>query len=226
VVAGAGFDWMLLDMEHSANDLPQIVDQLRAAKAAPPSLSCGCPGTRRSWYKRVLDQGARSLLFPFVQSAEEARRAVAATRYPPDGIRGVPGGLARHAVRPHPDYFKRAAAELCVIARSRPARRSLPSRRSRRSRRRRRVHRARRLSADFGHPNNWHGPRSGRDHRRRTENPAAGKWQASCPRGRRIAAKVSAPGLFVARPAAMARHPGRHSERSSSCTKRPAPLSK
>jgi 4-hydroxy-2-oxoheptanedioate aldolase len=65
--------------------------------------------------KRVLDQGARSLLFPFVQSADEARRAVAATRYPPNGIRGVAGVSRATRYGRIPDYFKRAHTELCVL---------------------------------------------------------------------------------------------------------------
>jgi 4-hydroxy-2-oxoheptanedioate aldolase len=65
--------------------------------------------------KRLLDIGARSLLFPFVQSAEEARRAVAATRYPPDGIRGFAGTTRANRYGRVKDYAKRAAEEICVL---------------------------------------------------------------------------------------------------------------
>src|SRR6266581_4908523 len=106
VVAGAGFDWILLDMEHSANDLPEIVHHLRAAQGgtAEPIM-----------VKRVLDVGAQSLLFPFVQSADEARRAVAATRYPPNGIRGVAGLTRANRYGRVKDYAKRVEDELCIL---------------------------------------------------------------------------------------------------------------
>src|SRR5260221_3954471 len=67
------------------------------------------------WVKRVLDGGAQTLLLPFVQNAEEAKRAVAFTRYPPDGIRGVAGAHrgSRHGTVP--DYLKTAAQEICVM---------------------------------------------------------------------------------------------------------------
>jgi 4-hydroxy-2-oxoheptanedioate aldolase len=115
VVAGAGFDWFLLDMEHSPNDLPQIVDQLRAAEGGTAEPVVRVPWNEPIAVKRVLDQGARSLLFPFVQSTDEARRAVAATRYPPNGIRGVAGVSRATRYGRIPDYFKRAHTELCVL---------------------------------------------------------------------------------------------------------------
>jgi len=65
--------------------------------------------------KRLLDQGARSLMFPYVQTAEEARRAVAATRYPPQGIRGFAGMSRATAYGRRPDYHHRSAEEVCVI---------------------------------------------------------------------------------------------------------------
>src|SRR3954468_1212747 len=115
VVAGAGFDWFLLDMEHSANDLPEIVSQLRAAEGGTAEPIVRVPWNEPIAVKRVLDQGARSLLFPFVQSAEEARRAVAATRYPPNGIRGVAGVSRATRYGRIPDYFARAHNEICVL---------------------------------------------------------------------------------------------------------------
>src|SRR5882672_5307177 len=114
-VAGAGFDWFLLDMEHSANDLPEIVSQLRAAEGGTAEPIVRVPWNEAVVVKRVLDQGARSLLFPYVQSAEEARRAVAATRYPPDGIRGVAVVHRANRYGRVKDYHTRANAEMCVL---------------------------------------------------------------------------------------------------------------
>src|SRR5437868_7119721 len=115
VVAGAGFDWVLLDMEHSANDLAEIVSQLRAAEGGTAEPIVRVPWNEPVVVKRVLDQGARSLLFPFVQSADEARRAVAATRYPPKGIRGVAGTVRANRYGRVADYINRAADEICVL---------------------------------------------------------------------------------------------------------------
>jgi 4-hydroxy-2-oxoheptanedioate aldolase len=65
--------------------------------------------------KRILDVGARSLLVPFVQNAEEARRAVAATRYPPQGIRGVSVAPRANLYGRVPNYHRSAHAEICVL---------------------------------------------------------------------------------------------------------------
>src|SRR6185312_5674830 len=115
VAAGAGFDWLLLDMEHSPNELPDIAHHLRAAEGGTAEPVVRVPWNEPVIVKRLLDLGARSLLFPFVQSAEEARRAVAATRYPPHGIRGFAGRTRANRYGRVPDYAKRAASEICVL---------------------------------------------------------------------------------------------------------------
>ncbi len=89
VLGLAGFDWLLLDGEHAPNDVLSFIPQLMALKD-----SVSAPVVRPQWndtveIKRLLDAGFYNFLIPFVQSAEEARRAVAATRYPPAGVRGV-----------------------------------------------------------------------------------------------------------------------------------------
>src|SRR5512134_95827 len=94
VVAGAGFDWLLLDCEHAPNDLESLLSQLQAAAPYPVSPVVRVPWNDTVTIKRVLDIGAQSLLVPYVQNADEARRAVAALRYPPAGVRGV-GGTTR-----------------------------------------------------------------------------------------------------------------------------------
>ncbi|MEY4645019.1 MAG: hypothetical protein RLZZ596_1850 [Pseudomonadota bacterium] len=115
VIAGAGFDWILLDTEHSPNDLESVLSQLQAC--APYESH---PIVRVAWndavlIKRYLDAGAQSLLIPFVQNAEEARAAVAATRYPPQGIRGVAGATRATRFGRIQGYAKRAHEELCVL---------------------------------------------------------------------------------------------------------------
>ena len=115
VIAVAGFDWILLDTEHSPNDLESVLSQLQAC--APYESH---PIVRVAWndavlIKRYLDAGAQSLLIPFVQNADEARAAVAATRYPPQGIRGVAGATRATRFGRIQGYAKRAHEELCVL---------------------------------------------------------------------------------------------------------------
>jgi 4-hydroxy-2-oxoheptanedioate aldolase len=115
VIAGAGFDWILLDTEHSPNDLESVLTQLQAAAPYPSH-----PVVRVAWndmvtIKRVLDIGAQSILVPYVSNAEEARNAVAYTRYPPSGVRGVAGATRATRFGRIKDYAKRAHNELCVL---------------------------------------------------------------------------------------------------------------
>src|SRR5688572_33462363 len=85
VIAGAGFDWILLDSEHSPNDLENLLTQLQAAAPYPTHPVVRVPWNDMVNMKRVLDIGAQSLLIPYVSTADEARAAVAHTRYPPGG---------------------------------------------------------------------------------------------------------------------------------------------
>jgi 4-hydroxy-2-oxoheptanedioate aldolase len=113
--AQLGFDWLLLDTEHSPNEPSQVVAQLQAMAALPAE-----PIVRPAWndmvlVKRWLDFGAQTLLFPYVQNAEEAARAVSYTRYPPHGVRGVSGSSRAAAYGLIPDYFAKVQDEICVI---------------------------------------------------------------------------------------------------------------
>jgi 4-hydroxy-2-oxoheptanedioate aldolase len=115
MVAGAGFDWLLLDTEHSPNDLESVLTQLQAAAAYPSAPVVRVPWNDMVAIKRVLDIGAQSLLIPYVQNPDEARAAVAATRYPPAGVRGVAGTTRATRFGRIKDYAKRAHEELCVL---------------------------------------------------------------------------------------------------------------
>ena len=115
VIAGAGFDWLLLDQEHSPNDLESVLSQLQAAAAYKSHPVVRVPWNDMVTIKRMLDAGAQSLLIPYVCTAEEAKAAVAYTRYPPAGVRGVAGTTrATHFGRVK-DYGKRAHEEICVL---------------------------------------------------------------------------------------------------------------
>lgn len=91
-IAGlAGYDWLLLDGEHAPTSLPLMAAQLQALNGSPVAI-VGRPAENNVvMIKQLLDVGFYNLLIPFVESGDDARKAVAATRYPPEGIRGVAG---------------------------------------------------------------------------------------------------------------------------------------
>jgi 4-hydroxy-2-oxoheptanedioate aldolase len=115
VIAGAGFDWILLDCEHSPNDLENLLTQLQAAAPYATHPAVRVPWNDMVTIKRVLDIGAQSLLVPYVSTAEEARQAVSFTRYPPAGVRGVAGTTRATRFGRVKDYAKRAHDELCLL---------------------------------------------------------------------------------------------------------------
>ncbi|MDY0910578.1 HpcH/HpaI aldolase family protein [Microbacterium sp. CFBP9034] len=97
ICAGAGLDWLLIDMEHSPNGLESALAQLQAVAAYPVTPVVRVPIGDVVTLKQVLDIGAQNILVPMVSSAEEAATLVAAVRYPPRGGRGVGSALARSA---------------------------------------------------------------------------------------------------------------------------------
>lgn len=117
VLADAGFDWVLLDTEHSPNELPLVqaqLDGIAYGKGTTEAI------VRPAWndmvlIKRYLDVGARTLLIPYVQNVEEAQRAVTSLRYPPQGLRGVSGCTRANRYGRTPDYFKRVHDEVCLL---------------------------------------------------------------------------------------------------------------
>ncbi len=115
VVAPAGYDWVLLDMEHSPNDLSSVLGQLQVFASTPTTAIVRPEWNDPVLVKRLLDIGAPGLLFPMVQSVEEAERAVASTRYPPRGIRGVSGSTRANAFGRTSDYFAQVEEETTVI---------------------------------------------------------------------------------------------------------------
>ncbi len=114
-VAPAGYDWVLCDMEHSPNDLQNLLGQLQAFAASSSTAIVRVPWNDPVMVKRLLDIGPPGLLFPMIQSADEARQAVAATRYPPRGIRGVAGTTRANAFGRITDYYERVEDELAVL---------------------------------------------------------------------------------------------------------------
>jgi 4-hydroxy-2-oxoheptanedioate aldolase len=115
VIAGAGFDWILLDSEHSPADIENLLRQLQAAAAYPSHPVVRVPWNDMVAMKRVLDVGAQSLLVPYVSTAAEARSAVSFTRYPPAGVRGVAGTTRATRFGRVKDYARRAHEEICLL---------------------------------------------------------------------------------------------------------------
>jgi 4-hydroxy-2-oxoheptanedioate aldolase len=139
IISDSGFDWILLDTEHSPNEIPDLVTQLQAVQRGTAT-----PIIRPAWNdavlaKRALDIGAQTLLFPYVQSVEEAKRAVASTRYPPQGIRGVSVAARASRYGRVPGYLNQGKCGDLRAGTGRNARRARPDRRNRRRRRDRRC---------------------------------------------------------------------------------------
>tara|TARA_R110002049_G_scaffold23781_5_gene84582 strand:- start:33691 stop:34464 length:774 start_codon:yes stop_codon:yes gene_type:complete len=115
IVAHAGYDWVMLDMEHSPNELGSLLGQLQAFEGSDTTAL-----VRPDWndpvkVKRLLDLGAPGLLFPMVQNVEEARAAVAACRYPPRGIRGVAGTTRANRFGRITDYYAEVENQTAIL---------------------------------------------------------------------------------------------------------------
>ncbi|MEM7652369.1 MAG: HpcH/HpaI aldolase/citrate lyase family protein [Pseudomonadota bacterium] len=115
IAAHSGFDWVLIDMEHAPNDVAHVLEHLRAVVGGSASPIVRPPWNDQIIIKRLLDIGVKTFLIPYVQSAEEARAAVAATRYPPDGVRGIASNSRANDWGRSIGYFGRANDEICVL---------------------------------------------------------------------------------------------------------------
>ncbi len=115
ILAGCGYDWMMIDTEHSTAGPAEVINFLRTLAPYPVS-----PVVRPGWnnpveIKKLLDAGAQSLLIPYIQNADEARAAVAAVSYPPEGIRGVSGITRATRYGAVSGYAKCANNEICLL---------------------------------------------------------------------------------------------------------------
>jgi 2-keto-3-deoxy-L-rhamnonate aldolase RhmA len=111
----AGLEWGVLDMEHSPLDMAGVVQLLQALGNTRMVPVVRVPWNEPVAVKRVLDAGAGTVLFPYVQNAAEARAAVAATRYPPQGVRGVAGMTRATRYGMQVDYVHTANRSVGVI---------------------------------------------------------------------------------------------------------------
>lgn len=115
ILGHCGLDWLVLDMEHSPNELDTILAQLQALKGSATMPVIRPPWNDMVTFKRLLDVGAQTLIVPYIQNAEEARHAVAYTRYPPHGVRGYAGAPRASGYGRIKDYAKRCADEICLL---------------------------------------------------------------------------------------------------------------
>jgi 4-hydroxy-2-oxoheptanedioate aldolase len=119
ICAGAGFDWLLLDGEHSPNDLRSLLQQAQAVAAYPGThaiarVPMGHGFAGQALIKQYLDLGIQTLLVPMVDTPEQARELVRCMRYPPEGIRGMGGARASRWGR-YPNYGQEANAQVCLL---------------------------------------------------------------------------------------------------------------
>jgi 4-hydroxy-2-oxoheptanedioate aldolase len=115
IIAGAGFDWILFDTEHSPIEVASVLPLLQAATGGTASHAVRPAWNDRVLIKKVLDIGAQTILIPFVQTADEAAEAVKSCRYPPDGLRGVAGSTRASRYGRTKDYLHKAQDEICIL---------------------------------------------------------------------------------------------------------------
>ena len=128
IIAGTGYDWLLIDGEHAPNDLRSILHQLQAIASAASASSALPPGAPTphpivrvpvgdtALIKQYLDIGAQTLLVPMVDTAEQAQQLVRATRYAPEGVRGMGSALARSSRwQAYPQYVHEANQQVCLL---------------------------------------------------------------------------------------------------------------
>ena len=116
IAATADFDWLLVDTEHSPNDMPSILAQLQAIAGYGVPAAVRPPIGETHVIKQILDLGCQTLIVPMVESGRQAEELVRAMRYPPHGVRGVGGAGARATgFSLHADYLATANDEMCLV---------------------------------------------------------------------------------------------------------------
>lgn len=116
MIGGCQFDWVLFDTEHAPNTITSLIGQLQALQDTATQPVVRPAANDPVLIKQVLDIGFRNILVPFVETEEEARRAVQSTRYPPLGIRGVSASHRGNRYGRDATYFERINREIAVLA--------------------------------------------------------------------------------------------------------------
>ena len=116
IMSQAGFDWLMIDMEHGPGDILNLITQLQAMRGSETAALVRAPWNDFVTIKRILDTGVHGLLVPYVNTREEAEAAVRACRYPPQGIRGVAGSPRAQGYGQNVrEYLASANDEILVI---------------------------------------------------------------------------------------------------------------
>jgi 4-hydroxy-2-oxoheptanedioate aldolase len=116
ILAGSGYDWILIDGEHAPFDLRTILHQMQAIAQFGVPVIVRPPTGDPVLIKQLLEAGVQTLLIPMVDDAAEAAQVYRAMQYPPIGIRGVGTAMSRGAQwNQVNDYFKVAGEEMCLI---------------------------------------------------------------------------------------------------------------
>ncbi len=113
VMAGLGFDWLCVDMQHGLIDFTDAVEMFRAISTTATIPFVRVPANDAALIGRVLDAGAYGVVVPLINTAAEAARAVAAVKYPPHGVRSF--GPVRATLYAGADYHHHAAQEIATI---------------------------------------------------------------------------------------------------------------
>ncbi|MBL1405812.1 MAG: 4-hydroxy-2-oxo-heptane-1,7-dioate aldolase [Rhizobiales bacterium] len=121
ILAGCGYDWILIDTEHAPTTTVDTMALMQAASAYPVTTIVRPSWNNAAEIKKLLDCGAQTLLIPYVQNAQEAKDAVAAVTYPPKGIRGVSGLTRASRYGGIVDYAKHAHEEICLLVQAESA---------------------------------------------------------------------------------------------------------
>ncbi len=116
ILAGSGYDWLTLDMEHSPNDLQTVLSQIQMLGGYDVEAAVRLIKFDKDLVKQYLDLGVRTLIFPSIESAAVAREIVSAARYPSRGIRGVAGQQRANRWGRVTDYHKNAEQNICILA--------------------------------------------------------------------------------------------------------------
>ncbi|GGF78699.1 2,4-dihydroxyhept-2-ene-1,7-dioic acid aldolase [Azorhizobium oxalatiphilum] len=115
ILAGSGFDWLLIDAEHAPNEPASLMAQLQAMMENTTHPVVRVPENDPIVLKRCLDIGTQTFLIPMVETVEQAEAAVAATRFPPNGIRGFAGASRASRYGRVANYHARAHEEICIL---------------------------------------------------------------------------------------------------------------
>jgi len=115
ILAGSGYDWLLLDTEHSPNELTMVHTQLLACMENSTHPIVRPPVSDQTIVKRYLDIGVQTFLIPMIETREQAEAAVAFTRYPPASVRGFAAASRASRFGRVKDYYDRSHEEICVL---------------------------------------------------------------------------------------------------------------